>query len=74
MTKIAKVDALKAYRNLQAVLKKIRIIGNDFVVCPDGIITFKRNGVESFAIIKMESLHSNAMELNRLQLSMKNIL
>lgn len=54
MAKIVKVDALKAYRNLQAVLKKIRIIGNDFVVCPDGVITFKRIGVESFAIINEE--------------------
>lgn len=44
-------DAMSAYRNLQEILKKIRYIGNDFTIFPDDIITFKRQGVESIAII-----------------------
>lgn len=45
-------DPLQAYRNLQEVLKKVKIIGNDFTVYPGDIITFKRKGVES--IVKIQ--------------------
>ena len=52
MAKPKKADsAMAAYRNLQEILKKIKYIGNDFTIFPDDVITFKRQGVESIAII-----------------------